>query len=236
MYIVIGYLIETVTGTRLESFISTRILQPLGMNATYFSTEAAHKAPEHFATGYVYSNNSYHTVPDFNLTSLGGPGFMVSNVLDYTLWLRAMISQSPPISKAGHQALRTPRTLMDSVEPYTGPIAYTLGWMTGTYKGYEWFQHSGGMEGYGANVIFFPDLKWGSVAFANTAGSSNALEEKVMWYLIDEKLEVKEEKRYDWNKGYVKTKFPFFHQATYAMGNEMVLAMCTIDTNLLLGI
>lgn len=230
MYVVISSLIETVTGSRLEDFISGRILQPLGMNATYFSSKAAHEAPQHLATGYAYSNGSYRPIPDFDATTVSGAGFMISNVLNYISWLRVMISQSSPISKAGHRALRTPKMLMDFEGPYTGPTAYTLGWMTGTYHGFQWFQHGGGMEAYGANVIYFPELKWGSVAFGNTAGTSNAVEDRLMWYLIDEKLRITEEQRFDWDEKYVaEPSFPNrLHIVSKQLFSEIIFKLCYI--------
>ena len=77
---------------------------------------------------------------------------------------------------------------------------YALGWFTGTYQGYEYFTHSGGMEAFGAEVIFFPALNYGIVSLGNTASTSNCVENRLIWHLVDEKLGVPKEKRFDWNK------------------------------------
>ena len=113
-----------------------------------------------------------------------------------------MIDSSGPISKSGHKALKTSRTILDEDidSPYTGTQTYTLGWFTSVYKGHEFFWHSGGMEAFGAEAIFFPALKYGLTLFGNTGGSSNAAEERLMWHLIDEKLGIPEDERFDWNK------------------------------------
>jgi hypothetical protein len=58
------------------------------------------------------------------------------------------------------------------------------------------------MEAFGAEVIFFPALGYGVVSLGNTASTSNAVEERLMWELVDEKIGVPEEKRFDWNKKY----------------------------------
>jgi CubicO group peptidase (beta-lactamase class C family) len=76
-------------------------LEPLDMKSTYYSATAARKAAEHFAQGHTYHNGSYHEVPDIELLQVTGAGFIVSNVLDYAKWIRAMIDQAPPVSKAG---------------------------------------------------------------------------------------------------------------------------------------
>jgi hypothetical protein len=69
-------------------------------------------------------------------------------------------------------------------------MSYSLGWITGVYKGYEIFTHSGGMEGFGAEVEFFSALEYGSVSFGRTGVTSNAAEETLMWHLVDNKLGV----------------------------------------------
>jgi CubicO group peptidase (beta-lactamase class C family) len=200
MYVVASYIIETVTGSSLDDVIRSRILKPLDMRSTYFDHKAARKAPEHFANGYYYCNGSYHEVPDMDVPDLSGAGFMISNVLDYTKWIRALIDQASPISESGHKALRKPHMLEETEPPYTGPMAYTLGWFTGVYQGYECVQHGGGLEAFGSNVIFFPELRYGLVAFGNIASFSNIAEVALQWHLIDEKLKIPKERRFDWNK------------------------------------
>lgn len=90
-----------------------------------------------------------------DLSSVSGAGSVISNVLDYSKWLRALLSRSGPLSEADYSSLFTSRTLFSpsgKSSPYTGPQAYALGWFTGTYQGYEFFEHGGGMEAFGAEV------------------------------------------------------------------------------------
>jgi len=46
----------------------------------------------------------------------------------------------------------------------------------------------------------FPALRYGLVSFANTAVTSGAVEERLIWHLVDDKLGVPENERFDWNK------------------------------------
>jgi hypothetical protein len=139
-----------------------------------------------------------------DLRIVSGAGSVISNVLDYTKWIKALLNTSGPISKRGYNALLASRSILEKhVElpsPYTGPEAYSLGWFTGTYQGYEFFTHSGGMEAFGAEIIFFPKLMYGIASLGNTGVTSNMVEERLMWHLIDEKIGVPEEDRFDWNK------------------------------------
>ena len=148
---------------------------------------------------------------------------MISNVLDYSKWIKALMNSSGPISAAGHIALRTSRTLIPDGEnsPYTGTTSYALGWINGVcvllarllfveeiiltsfsqvYRGQECIQHSGRTEAFGTNLVVFPTLKYGIVSFANTAETAGAAEETLMWHLVDEKLGIPEDERFNWTK------------------------------------
>ena len=141
-----------------------------------------------------------------DLDIVSGAGSVISNVLDYSKWLKALLAQSSPISKEGYKALLSARTIVDRDDdhglppPFTGTQTYSLGWQHSVYKGYEFYEHGGGMEAFGAQVIFFPALNYGLVTFGNTAATSNMAEERLMWHLIDDKLGIPEEERFDWNK------------------------------------
>jgi len=168
----------------------------------YFSNEDALNAPEFLAQSYVYINETFQPVPLLNIDTVSGAGSVASNVLDYALWLKAMINSSGPISPAGHAALKASRTIVsDDSPPFTGALTYALGWARGVYHGEEWIFHNGEIEGYLTDLIFFPRLKYGLVAFGNAAGFTTFWTEQSLFYkLIDDKLGVPESKRFDWDK------------------------------------
>jgi hypothetical protein len=73
-------------------------------------------------------------------TVISGAGSVASNVIEYTKWLKALLSSSGPISAEGHKAIKTSRILeSDEEKPHTGPTTYALGWWRGVYQGEEWF-------------------------------------------------------------------------------------------------
>ena len=152
----------------------------------------------------MYYHGEYKEVPFSDLDIISGAGSIITNVLDYSKWLKAMIDCSGPMSKDGHIQLKTARTLMEMglevTLPFTGPMFYTLGWMSSVYKDHQFFYHSGGVEAFGAELIFFPDLKYGITVLGNTAGTSNIAGSLLMWHLGDEKLKIPKQERFDWNK------------------------------------
>ncbi|KAJ5047542.1 uncharacterized protein L3040_003365 [Drepanopeziza brunnea f. sp. 'multigermtubi'] len=204
----LSYLLETLTGMSLGDFLRESIWEPLGMSSTYFSNEDALASPSHLAQGYVHHNGTYQKVPYMDTRPVSGAGSIISNVQDYSKWLHALINESPPIPKDAYKSLFTPRMLMDrnddSPLPYTGPESYSLGWITSVYRGHQFYEHSGGMEAFGAQIIFFPELKYGLCSFGNTGVTSNNVELKAIWKLIDDKLGVPPKERFDWDKKFRK--------------------------------
>jgi len=131
---------------------------------------------------------------------VAGAGAVISNVLDYAKWARAILNNSTPLSKQGFEAIFTPHTLIPIEEPFTGPRSYALGWRAGVYHGQRFYEHSGGMIGFGAELLIFPDIGFSVVALANTSGTSNFVDQTLSFHLVDEKLNLPPEKRFDWNK------------------------------------
>jgi hypothetical protein len=126
-------------------------------------------------------------------------GSIITNVLDYAKWARSILKKSTPLSKIGFEAVFTPRSLMPIQEPFTGPRAYALGWRIGVYRGQKFYEHTGGMLGFGAELLIFPDMEFSVVAFANTAVTANFLDQKLAFHLVDEKLKVPTGQRFDWD-------------------------------------
>jgi hypothetical protein len=104
-----------------------------------------------------------------------GAGNTISNVIDYSKWLRELLTHTSPstlssksssnfspkglkhprIQNIDFKELLKARTLVPEdglPTPFKGPQAYALGWFTGNYRGYEWFEHSGGLDAFATEV------------------------------------------------------------------------------------
>ncbi|KAI8960471.1 beta-lactamase/transpeptidase-like protein [Daldinia sp. FL1419] len=148
-------------------------------------------------------------VPYNSLDLASGAGGIASNVLDYAKWIRCLIRGDssndnekgcPVLPPEAHRELKLARIAIPPEQQYSfdAPLGYALGWELSTYKGWRIFTHSGGMEAYGAEVYFLPDLEFGVVTLGNTALTSNYVGIEIVWKLIDDKLGVPEEERYNW--------------------------------------
>ncbi|KAI1801508.1 beta-lactamase/transpeptidase-like protein [Daldinia bambusicola] len=223
MYMVAAHVIQTLTGRWLGDEMRERIWEPLGMRGTYLSVEEALGAGREVARGYYWDylgdgsdkdengeqGEGFISVPYANLDLASGAGGIVSNVLDYARWIQCLIrgdgsdetgNGCPVLPPSAHRELKLARMALppSSQTSFDAPLAYAIGWELGTYKGWRVFTHGGGMEAYGAEVYFLPDLGFGVVTLANTAVTSNLLGMELAWKLIDDKLGVPEEEWFDW--------------------------------------
>ena len=215
MYKVVSYVIETLTGMWLGDFLRVRIWAPLHMNSTYFSPHDAEKDVQRYgkilATGYYWNEGSLnYGIEDAWHPGLeqSGDGAIISNVEDYAKWLHAMINMAPPISLAGHKALRTPRSFefLEEVFPQSGPTTYSLGWNSINYRGQIIHQHQGGIPGFGTLMLSMPWRKWGVVMMGNIAETSNNAEMILAYDLIDSLLETPEDERINWLEKFEQDK------------------------------
>lgn len=98
------------------------------------------------------------------------------------------MNKAKPLSSEGHMAIRTPRTLNPAESPFTGPIAYSLGWNIKVYQGVEVIEHTGTIDGFGANVSMIPELKFTAITMGNTMTTSIFAGIVLTYHLIDENL------------------------------------------------
>ena len=206
MFIAASHFVETWTGMWLGDFLRTRIYEPLGMTSTFFSLKDAQKAEASggapLASGYFWANSTekYEFVHWMDSPQVSGAGATISNVLDFTRWLRCHMTGSSPISHYGHHELHAPRVMTGGLSSeyngIRGADSYALGWFFSNYRGETMIWHSGGLPGFTSMMLYFPRLQWGLTMMINTA-TGGALQ-VLVFELLDDMLGVPQEERYDW--------------------------------------
>lgn len=123
---------------------------------------------------------------------------MISNVIDYAKWLKCLLYKTEPFSKLSHKDIRKPRMLA-SQEEKTDPeqMLYGLGWQQKVVHGVSIYIYGATEAAYATQVYWLPEQKYGLVTIANMATPGNAAEETIAWKLIEDKLGVPENKRFD---------------------------------------
>ena len=169
MYIAASHALETVTDEWLGKTLRDRIWDPLGMSNTFFTLQDPKKAVDagkvKLATGYLWEesdtdqgNGQCQPLEAVNFPEVSGAGAIISNVVDYAEWLKALMNQSAPLNKEIVAAMTSPRTIQipSTLEPYDGVMTYALGWDVTTYKCGPLIMHKGGLVGIGAHLMYLP--------------------------------------------------------------------------------
>jgi D-alanyl-D-alanine carboxypeptidase len=111
-YVLLGLVIEAVTGSDLHSVIRSRLIEPLGLSHTSFGDEAQ---PEEYATAY---DGHTDATGAFDLSFLWACGDMRSDARDLLTFIRAVVSDDvlDDVSRAEMQTF-----LPTAESPVPGP-------------------------------------------------------------------------------------------------------------------
>ncbi|MEO0644550.1 MAG: serine hydrolase [Cyanobacteria bacterium J06650_10] len=150
-FILVGMVIEAVTGNRLADEIQSKIIDPLGLENTFFST-TKDTVPGGYISGYLdFDNND--TLDDVSIANLSwtwAAGAIVSNTEDLTEYARALYA-GDLLSDAARAEMFT---LVDTGRGYE----YGLGMMSfDTPELGRIVGHRGGSLGFNANMWYSPE-------------------------------------------------------------------------------
>ncbi|MBU0984219.1 MAG: serine hydrolase [candidate division Zixibacteria bacterium] len=153
-YIVLGAIIEQVSGQSYEAFLHHRILKPLGMlNSGYARRSAA--VPER-AHGYTIDDTrSIVDAVPVSFSVLHTAGALYSTVEDMLKWDRALYTNSI-LDETFRAALLTPRA-----------SSYAYGWYVELLYGRRHAFHGGFLDGFNTTFERWPDDSLCVIVFSN---------------------------------------------------------------------
>ncbi|KAJ4251554.1 hypothetical protein NW762_011544 [Fusarium torreyae] len=205
-YATLSYIIEKITGRWLGDVLADIIWKPLGMNSTYFDLQQARDAPEHLSTGYYWdaTDERYKSIPPIPTGIVSGAGAIISNVIDYTKWIKCLLGKGALLPDQVHREIRRPRFIHNPDPAHGMDVSlYGLSWWRTSINGHVVYWHSGSTTSHGALVYWLPDLDYGVVILANRPSEARDI---IMRRLIYDKLGIPQEKRYDIAEEYVQVK------------------------------
>jgi CubicO group peptidase (beta-lactamase class C family) len=148
-YILLGHIIEVVSGQSYEDFIQANVFDKLGMTNSYYGSMI--RLIPNRARGYSEAENGYRNANYLSLTLPYAAGSIMSTTGDLLKWQNA-ISANTLIKRSSLEKAINGSEL-DSGEA----INYGYGWIKGNVNGVPTVEHSGGIFGYSSNGIFFPE-------------------------------------------------------------------------------
>ena len=150
-YILLGYIIEEVSGKTYEDYIETEFFEPLGM--TNSSYEVSTDIIKSRAYGYDKEDGSYINAPYLSMTLPYAAGSLLSTTDDLRKWHTAFMNDEV-VSEVSRTSAHASTKLLDGKE--TG---YGYGWGIGEFKGSKRIGHSGGINGFLSDSQYFPEEK-----------------------------------------------------------------------------
>jgi D-alanyl-D-alanine carboxypeptidase len=155
--ILLGLVVEKVSGQPLQDYIAQHITKPLGMTQTSFPLDSALPSPH--AQGYATAGDqSVADATNWNPTWTWSAGQMVSTLRDLRIWAPRLATGRGLLSPA------TQRLRAASVAKVQEPITYGLG----LFNVHEWIGHNGSLPGYQTLALYRPQTKTTIVALINT--------------------------------------------------------------------
>jgi D-alanyl-D-alanine carboxypeptidase len=145
-YLLLGLIIEKVTGNTVGDEIEKRLIVPFKLaNTSYPDTQAM---PDPWAHGYGLNGKRQWedvsgTIP---VSMMGAAGEMISDMADMKRWVKLYVTGKT-------SAAATQKARMDCVPTGTGNLSFGLG--IGCSAG--WYGYTGGLPGYNTANYYFPE-------------------------------------------------------------------------------
>ncbi len=195
-FLTAGQVVEAVSGQTWESYITDKLIAPLGMTNTYATGTGIEKR-SNVATPYTTSfTNQLMKVPYDNWDNLAPAASIVSNVKDLANWLQFQLDsgrykgqQIMPWSVL--QRTRDINIMTGSRKSSLYPIhfrGYGLGVFAADYNGRQLYWHTGGAGGMVSNVCFVPEERLGIAILTNNDNQN--FFEALRYQLLDSYLKV----------------------------------------------
>lgn len=160
-YVLLGYLIEKISGESYEKFLQENIFTPLEMKDSGYDSNA--RVIERRAAGYAVAPGDGGALVNagfVNMTIPGGAGGLYSTTEDLFRWERGLF-EGKVLSAASLQKMTTP--FQDD---------YAFGVIVRTAQGRKQIWHNGSIEGFNASMAYYPDSKIVVAVLANVNGTA----------------------------------------------------------------
>jgi CubicO group peptidase (beta-lactamase class C family) len=154
-YILLGHVIEKVSGKSYEAFLQENIFDPLKMTNTGYDSPA--RVIKHRAAGYMQRDNALVNAPYIDMTIPHAAGALYSTVEDLYLWDQALYTDKL-LSKKSFDAMFTPVK-----------NDYGYGWGINKQYGLMRVAHGGGINGFATFISRYPEARAVVIVLSNFA-------------------------------------------------------------------
>ncbi len=175
-FILLGRVVEKVSGRPFAEFLTQRILKPLGMEHTAYEPAAA---DPRLATGYAsFALSDPEAIGPEAKGWIGAAGGIFSTPTDLAKWNLALIS-GKVLKPASYALMTSPRKLTD------GRLSdYGCGLQVRTQGGRELTVHTGAVSGFNAYNATVPGTRSAVIVFSNLEGGLGSIPGDLLGLLL----------------------------------------------------
>ena len=155
-YVLLGYLIEKISGQSYADFVRQNIFTPLGMKDSGYDSNSA--IIERRAAGYSTGKNGPENAGYVNMTVPLSAGALYSTTEDLLRWEQGLFGGK----------LLSAASLAKMTTPFKEDYAFGLGVFT--REGHKVIWHNGGIEGFNTAMAYYPGDKLIVEVLANLNG------------------------------------------------------------------
>jgi CubicO group peptidase (beta-lactamase class C family) len=155
-YVLLGHLIEKISGQSYERFVQENIFTPLGMKDSGYDSNSAVIARR--AAGYTPAPNGPVNADFLHMSVPHAAGALYSTTEDLLRWEQGLFG-GKLLSAASLAKMTTP--LRNN---------YAFGLAINTVSGRKVISHGGGIEGFNTMLAYFPETKLTVAVLANLNG------------------------------------------------------------------
>lgn len=166
-FFILGYIIEKVSGKKLNEYFRENFFDPLGMKNTGIYSESDMLSNK--AYGYSNNNGIYFKADKINMSWVGGANAFYSTARDLYTWNEAFFN-GKVLTRAGLNAIFIP---VNSINKQN--LNYCHGWFVWNYRGNNFIGRGSSSPGYSANLLRQPKKKITIIVLCNLTPSSDQL-------------------------------------------------------------
>jgi CubicO group peptidase (beta-lactamase class C family) len=156
-YIVLGSIIEKVSGQSYEKFVVDNLFTPLGMKDSGYDSNTA--IIKHRASGYSRSQAGLINATYIHMSVPHAAGALYSTSADLLKWEQGLFA-GKVVSRA---------SLDRMITPFKND--YALGLTSAIVNGRRVVAHGGGIDGFNTQMAYYPDSRTVVIVLSNVAGA-----------------------------------------------------------------
>ena len=176
-YVLLGYIIEKVTGQSYEAYLKRTFFDPLGMKHT--GVYHAERSAVGEAFGYSYTNGAVKRAVNWDMSKVAAAGEIYSTAHDLYFWNEAIFNYRL-LSKATLKEAFTVGVLKLDDPMHPEDIGYGFGWTMDRLNGAREISHGGELWGFGSYLLRLPDYRLTVVVLLNCAPPLPNIQQWVM--------------------------------------------------------